>query len=70
MIELRKLTVEERAVWGLCPVCHSGHGKPCMAMTADGKPSRLLETKGAHLGRLVNAPKVAAESDSTETVKL
>lgn len=47
IIELRKLTIEERAVWGTCPVCGNPHGKPC----ASGM---------THSARLVNAPQVAA----------
>ena len=47
VIELRKLTIEERAVWGVCPVCEKKQGEPC----ASGM---------THAARLVNAPRVAA----------
>lgn len=61
MIELRKLTYDERAVWGVCPVCGAKPGKPCIKMTTDWKPSKLLQAKGAHMARLVNAPETAAQ---------
>ena len=55
----RKLTTNERFVWGDCPVCDATDGEPCnghvgfsLGKTVNGtNPAR-----GAHLGRLQNAP--------------
>jgi hypothetical protein len=57
--EPRELTVEERFVWGSCPVCGAGHGKKCHSEVGfalgvnvnGGRP-----TEGVHLARLKLAP--------------
>ncbi len=54
MDKKRKLAFEERAVWGTCPVCDAKNGEPC-----DSSVGIQLGTpidKGAHFGRLANAP--------------
>lgn len=57
MMTLIKLSPAERAVWGECPVCHSGHGHSCIAISAADID---IIGKIAHIARLVNAPKLAA----------
>lgn len=52
-ITIKKLTIEERKIWGKCPVCDSPHGKSCKPTSADIEP-------GVHVARLVNAPVIAA----------
>jgi hypothetical protein len=59
---IRDLTVDERMVWGDCPVCHAKDGQPCLAevgiqigQKADGSPIKTGE--GAHVSRLLNAPR-------------
>jgi len=56
---VRKLTYEERATWGKCPVCQAGPGEWCnpqigvaMGRTVYGEPPN----QGAHMGRLQEAP--------------
>ncbi len=62
MITITDLTIEERALWGVCPVCGAEHGQLCVPLTKDGKPSKLFEygTGDTHIARLVNAPHTAA----------
>jgi hypothetical protein len=57
----RELTVAERMVWGVCPICKAADEEPCRAdvglqlgVRADG--SRMRDGDGAHLGRLQAAP--------------
>ncbi len=56
-IIFKKLTMEERAVWGTCPVCEAPEGVACglLAGLEDG------EEDGTHVARLVNAPAYGAE---------
>jgi hypothetical protein len=55
---VKKLTCEERAVFGKCPVCEALPGEPCCILASD--PPRDEVGTGAHVARLVNAPTVAA----------
>jgi hypothetical protein len=50
----RKLSYDERANYGECPVCHAKHGERC-------KDERQGPQHGVHLGRLQNAPMVIRE---------
>lgn len=59
--EGRETTIEERQVWGTCPVCKAGPGEWCHAevgvqlgIRADGQ--RMQTGDGAHLARLRTAP--------------
>ncbi len=58
------LTYEERAVWGLCPICKAPNGQACDKSAAE---SRYLSRGGAHLARLQWAPQyvyIAADATS------
>ena len=59
MIEILELTLEERATWGECPVCHAQHLQNCNAREGDDT-SNIYFT---HIARLINAPKMAASDD-------
>lgn len=57
----RELTFDDRARWGVCPVCQAADGEWCHALVGfqigthtDG--SRMLDGEGAHLARLQAAP--------------
>ena len=61
MPEARETTYEERATWGICPVCGAGDGEWCHAeigaqlgVLLDGR--RMQTGEGAHLARLQKAP--------------
>lgn len=65
MPDRTELTYEERAVFGTCPACGAKHGEPCdgrvgipVGRTVSGEPP----AEGAHLGRLMNAPRWKAVS--------
>ena len=59
MIYIQKLGYEERAVWGLCPVCGAAPGQPCSPIM--GIPiAPEFGAIGTHAARLFNAPKEAA----------
>ena len=65
----RKLTYEERAVWGECPVCHAKHGEKCdfsvgipLGVNVNGEHPK----DGAHFGRLMNAPYYVSEKTDYE----
>lgn len=56
-----RLTFDERARWGVCPVCHAQPGEYCYAdvgvqlgIRSDG--ARMKDGDGAHLARLRLAP--------------
>ena len=58
---IRETTVDERAVWGLCPVCRAEHGEPCNPDVGLqlGQPvggGRIKAGNGVHLSRIQNAP--------------
>lgn len=68
---LKHLTLEDRSVWGTCPVCYAEPGTNCRpACPSEGPcdicgspnhgPCLLGEMTGAHIARLINAPMVAA----------
>lgn len=55
----RKLTFDERATWGDCPVCKAPDGEPChpevgfpIGLNVKGERPK----DGVHLGRLNAAP--------------
>ena len=57
----RETSYEERATWGVCPVCSAGHGEWCHAeigaqlgVRVDGR--RMQTGEGAHVARLQKAP--------------
>ena len=57
----RKLTYEERATWGKCPVCQAEDGEWCHAeigpqLGIQVGGGRMATGEGAHLARLQNAP--------------
>lgn len=61
--EPRETTYEERAVWGVCPVCSAPAGEWCYpevgiqlgVRVGGGKPK---QGEGAHLSRLQKAPRI------------
>lgn len=60
-IRERELSLQERFVWGECPICHAPDGEPCSAdvglqfgVRVDGQ--RMKDGDGAHMGRLQLAP--------------
>jgi hypothetical protein len=64
MIYIKRITPDERAVFGTCPVCKATDGEQCTLSVQD------LETwpfddagTGAHVARLINAPQKAAVDD-------
>ena len=60
----RKLTVDERFVWGDCPVCDAKDGEPCnghVGIPLGRNINGDVPASGAHLGRLQNAPFEVAE---------
>ncbi len=62
MIYFKHLEPEERAIWGVCPVCSAEHGKPCTLKP--GAINFYIEEEYkdvfAHVARLFNAPLTAA----------
>lgn len=56
-MRVRDLTPEERARWGVCPVCKAPDGEPCKLYA--GRPDPQLP--GAHWGRLERAPLIVKE---------
>ena len=69
MIDIVELTVEERAVWGTCPVCFAQPGESCHIVCPAGdcpicgaKAEYPCQNKviGTCIARLVNAPHTAA----------
>jgi hypothetical protein len=55
MIIVKKLTYEERATWGVCPVCNASAGDQCKG-------------GGPHIARLINAPQqIVRENDKAVT---
>lgn len=64
-MEKRKLSAQERAVWGKCPVCGATSGKHCKETDATGTMARMQD--GAHLGRLHTVPDVVEVNDLTST---
>jgi hypothetical protein len=71
-IYLKALSWEERAIYGICPVCRSKQGEPCK-QDVDGEMITLLDPKigeGAHIARLINAPQeLAIESDDLSIIQ-
>lgn len=57
----RKLSKEERFLWGRCPTCRVAHGEPCLPGVGlhFGTPTK----GGGHLSRLRRAPFVVQEVD-------
>ncbi len=64
MIYIKALTIEERAVWGTCPVCGARQGRPCkLTAGIQISPNNEFGEFGTHPARLYNAPKTAAIED-------
>jgi hypothetical protein len=62
-IYIKQLTVEERAVYGICPVCGAKQDEPCDM--SEGVPLDVpaeFADVGTHTARLFNAPMRAAVS--------
>ena len=53
-MKMRKLTTEQRAVWGTCALCNAVHGEACRQVVLPGPMGRLMD--GVHMGRLHVAP--------------
>ena len=67
MIYIKRLSYEERATWATCPICEAIHGEPCAVLAADEDGYYQSELgPGAHIARLVNAPKTAAVNNKDE----
>ncbi len=68
-IYIKTLTIDERAIWGDCPVCGAKHGEPCDPTqgVSLGVSAEFAETGPcAHAARLLNAPQRAAIADTGE----
>ena len=64
MIYLKRLTTDERALFGTCPVCKAPDGEACTLSMDDFEDYPLGDLGfGAHAARLYNAPKTAAIDD-------
>jgi hypothetical protein len=62
---VRELTIEERMVWGVCPVCDAPDGEPCnsnLGLRLGSISRRAMERGvGVHNGRLMRAPRRVRE---------
>ena len=64
MIYIKQLTTDERATWGMCPVCNVRHGEACTLSMDDFEEYPIDDLGlGAHVARLINAPQTAAIND-------
>lgn len=55
----RALLFEERATWGVCPICHAGAGEGCRETGNSGLPSEKTFECGelTHVARVCRAPR-------------
>lgn len=72
MVNRRSLTYEERAVWGICPICREAPGVPCDKDFGIGVFNPLgmrLSQGGAHMARLEAAPTEIQEEEVNDEYK-
>jgi hypothetical protein len=66
LLYIKRLTYEERATWGTCPVCGATAGITC---TSEPNAAVCIEFEslGTHAARMINAPLIQVVPIEEET---